>query len=44
MIFERWAAGLADWYAPTLVDLWQLSADRECERDRPPVVVVSPNG
>lgn len=44
MTFERWAAGLAPWYQPTMVDLWQLAEDRENERQKMPVVVVQSDG
>jgi len=44
MTFERWAAGLAPWYQPTIVDLWQLANDREHAREKPPVVVVQTDG
>lgn len=43
MTFERWAAGLAPWYTPSLVDLWELSNLREREREKQAIVVV-PNG
>ncbi len=34
MMYEQWAAGRNPDYRPTLVDLWQLAAERTAERDR----------
>jgi hypothetical protein len=40
MTFERWSAGLLPGYRPTLADLWQLSSDRESDRNRSSGVVM----